>query len=80
MEWLETTYNKKRKPDEDQWMEIIDLDINSDFKAGHWGNRDLQLDDPVTEDDDALIESPRHWALGIGQKIRFSYIIHLITT
>ena len=58
-EWIEATY-KDGEPDEDQWMEIIDQDIHSDFKAGRWHSRDMQLD-PATEDDDALTESPRHW-------------------
>jgi hypothetical protein len=39
-ERLECTY-KDGKPNEDEWMKIIDEDINSDFKAGPWNNRDL---------------------------------------
>ncbi|MCG8624840.1 MAG: hypothetical protein MJE68_22935 [Proteobacteria bacterium] len=58
-EWIEATY-KNGEPDEDEWMEIIDQDIHSDFNTGRWGSRDMQLD-PATEDDDALTESPRHW-------------------
>jgi hypothetical protein len=34
-------------------------DINSDFTAGPWGNRDLN-DNPESEDD-IITMSPRHW-------------------
>ena len=61
-EWLQHTYTDG-KPNEDQWMKIMDDDINYDFKDGAWENRHLQVNNPAI-DSELEIEtsgSPRHW-------------------